>query len=51
MNVLDFVELNNFYYKAEENNERVPKRYIRDVQNPIDFYDNKEFFNRFRQVK
>lgn len=45
---MDIIELVDFYNRAEENNERVPKRYIRDMQNPIDFYDDKEFFNRFR---
>ncbi|XP_060846164.1 uncharacterized protein LOC132925817 [Rhopalosiphum padi] len=49
--IIHFVELVNFYNRAEENNERVPKRYIRDMQNPIDFYDDKEFFNRFRFSK
>jgi len=48
MDIIHFVELVNFYNRAEENNERVPKRFIRDMQNPIDFYDDKEFFNRFR---
>ncbi|CAI6377409.1 unnamed protein product [Macrosiphum euphorbiae] len=51
MNLIHFVELVNFYNRSEENNERVPKRFIRDMQNPIDFYDDKEFFNRFRFSK
>ncbi|XP_022177377.1 putative nuclease HARBI1 [Myzus persicae] len=30
--------------------ERFPKRYVRDMQNPIDSYSDKEFKNRFRFV-
>lgn len=48
MDVIDFIELINFYNHAAEINKRVPKRYIRDMQNPIDFYNDKEFINRFR---
>jgi len=32
MDEIDFVELINFYYHAEENNERVLKRYIRHAK-------------------
>ncbi|XP_060877192.1 putative nuclease HARBI1 [Metopolophium dirhodum] len=31
--------------------ERVPKRYVRDMQNPIDYYSDKEFKNRYRFSK
>jgi len=38
MDVIDFVGLINVYNHAKQNNELVPKRYIRDMKNPIDFY-------------
>jgi hypothetical protein len=43
MDVINFVELINFYNLAEENIDILYKQYIRDMQNPIDFYIDKEW--------
>jgi len=45
----EFYNLIDFYDRVAMN-ERVPKRYVTDMQNPIDYYSDKEFKNRFRFV-
>lgn len=45
----EFYNLIDFYDRVAMH-ERFPKRYVRDMQNPIDYYSDKEFKNRFRFV-
>jgi len=48
----DFVEaVENDNAEEEEEIQRLPKRYIRDAQNPLQFFRNKEFLARFRFSK
>lgn len=51
---LEIQEINFFNEKKEENEEiqiRRPKRYIRDTENPFEFYNEQEFKKRFRFSK
>jgi hypothetical protein len=48
-NMDEFLNLIDFYDWVDIN-ESVPKKYVRDMQNPIDYYNDKEFLNRFRFV-
>lgn len=41
---LDFVD----HVENVVNNERLPKRYIRDAENPLDFYNDEDFRRRYR---
>lgn len=51
---LDIEDINFFNDEQDNNNEeimRVPKRYIRDQENPFEFYNAQEFKKRFRFAK
>ena len=41
----DFAEYVKFHL---QNNVRVPNRYIRDMQNPMEMYNDQEFRKRYR---
>lgn len=41
----------NFYIDNFYTVQKIPKRYIRDMQNPIEFFNDTQFFDRFRFPK
>lgn len=47
----DFLNFIDIAAEVEENFHRIPRRYIRDVQNPLEFYRELEFKQRFRFSK
>lgn len=52
----DFFEFIDVLEEEQQNEDelnawRLPKRYIRDMQDPFDFYENSEFSRRFRIKK
>lgn len=52
---LNLQDINFFNEEAEEDEEneqiRAPKRYIRDTENPFEFFNEREFKKRFRFSK
>jgi len=49
MEVITFMDLINLYIDVINNRrQRIQKRYIRDMENPVVRFSNVEFINRFR---
>lgn len=46
---LEFFDFLDFAF--DDGIERIPKRYIRDLDNPVEFYREHEFKNRYRFSK
>ena len=47
--LLEFIEFVDML--VEENNFRIPKRYIRNMENPLEFYSEGDFRDRYRFTK
>ena len=43
---LDFME-----YEDHEREPQLPRRYLRDGENPVEFYNDDQFFKRYRFTK
>lgn len=48
---MDYDDFIGFIEVLEDNVERIPKRYIRDAENPFDFYAEHHFKRRYRFSK
>lgn len=48
-NNLEFFDFLDFF--VENGVQRIPKKYIRDMDNPVEFYRDDEFKNRYRFSK